>query len=197
MASLLRTPSKVKEAVFHPELQPILEAYSLLKRVFDLSQVPNSFSNMLCKTVRIEGVLDQSTLYVTSPITKLLLVKKELLSFVNKDSVIIRIGKVDAEDSTEMVQQAWTELLHLIFLTPSSYYVLAQIHSMLNELAPIEIRTTLLGKARITETDIATWAHVKRAAVQRQNQKLKASNVVNTSSASFFVESQIDGSEHQ
>lgn len=187
MPHFLDEKHKAKTAVIHPDVEPIARLFRQLPRNVDLSLMPSSFFDQLKKRVRLEGVLDKKTLYVTGPIDKIALLNSPLIDLVRIDTLILSTN-INAERIKEQVIfDACLALLHTVIFSVDSKYQLGIILDLLNKEIPSEIHTKLLNQYKTTEPDIGKWAHVSRAVVQRKVQRWRAYQKLTTTYKSFKV----------
>lgn len=187
MPHFLDKKDKVKTAVIHPDVEPISRLFRQLPRNVDLSLMPPSFFEQLKKSVRLEGVLDNKTLYVTGPIDKIALLNSPLIDLVRVDILILSTN-INAEKIKEQViLDAYLTLLHNVIFSVDSKYQLGIILDFLNKEIPTEIHAKLLEQYKTTEPDIGKWAHVSRSVVQRNVQRWRKHQKPTTTYKSFKV----------
>lgn len=187
MAAFLKSKKKIISVTIHPAAQDVLSLIGDLKLTIPTENLSNSIIELIEKTIKMEGILNDKTgeLQVFSPLFDLRLTSKTLKQMLNENTIIHRKEMVDEKRIESTV---WGQFFKHISTSIRFVDDLALIQPELKKILPFDICNDLFGKTKLSQHDFSDLIGEDRGKITRPISKIppKKAHKVMSSSVTFI-----------
>ena len=187
MAAFLKRKKQIKSVTIHPAAQDVLFLIDELNLTISTEKLSNSILELMEKTIKIEGVLDEKTgeLQIFAPLFDLQLTSKTLEQMLNKNTIIHRKYLLDEKWVESTV---WGQFFKHISTSIRFADDIALIQPELKKILPFDICNDLFGKKKLSQYDFSDLIGEKRGKLSRPISKIppKKTQKVMSSSETFI-----------
>ncbi len=198
MAAFLKNKKKVKHVTIHPAAHDLISLIDDLNLTIQTKKLSNSIIELIEKTIKIEGVLDEVTgeLQIFSPLFELQLTSKTLEQMLNNNTVIHRKGFVDNQLIESMV---WGQFFKHISTSIRFIDDIALIQPQLKKIFPPDICHYLFGKKYLTQHDFSDLISENRGLLAHAISDIPPKKIkkTETTSSTFVPSSDLNEGENE
>jgi len=195
MAAFLKGKKKIISVTIHPAAQDILSLIGDLKLTIPTENLSNSILELIEKTIKMEGVLNDKTgeLQIFSPLFELRLSSKTLEQMLNKNTII---HHKDLVDEKWVESTVWGQFFKHISTSIRFADDIALIQPELKKILPFDICNDLFGKKKLSQYDFSDLIGADRGKLTRPISKIPPKKTQKIkSSSSTFIPSVIEHSQ--